>query len=78
MRYHFRLTWPNGAVREGYKQEGLWHGEVLYTYAEGPRKGKKDLETWKGGEMVESKKVYAEDATIAGWEDLKKLEDLTK
>ena len=68
-------------MREGHKQAGLWHGQVLYTYAEGPRTGKQDLETWKDGEMVESKKVYADkDATlmIEGWEDLKKLEDLTK
>ena len=69
-------------MREGHKQAGLWHGQVLYTYAEGPRTGKQDLETWKDGEMVESKKVYADKdkaaLMIEGWEDLKKLEDLTK
>jgi len=74
-----RLTWPNGAVREGCKLNGLWHGDVFYTYAEGPRKGKKDLETWKDGKMVESKKFYGDDsAIIKDWEDLKKLEELTK
>ena len=83
---HIRLTWPNGAVREGSKLNGAWHGEVLYTYAEGPRKGKKDLETWSEGQMVATKKVYgsqendqAQTTTIIeDWSDLNKLEELTK
>lgn len=28
------------------KVNGKWDGEVYYTYAEGPRKGKKDKEMW--------------------------------
>ena len=75
-----KLTWPNGAVREGRKKDGQWHGEVLYTYAEGPRKGKKDIETWELGELVKSQKFYGhgEGIEVDDWEDLKKLEDLTK
>lgn len=46
-----RLTWPNGATREGCKSGGQWHGEVIYTYAEGPRKGKSDKEAWDRGKL---------------------------
>ena len=56
-----------------------WDGEVLYTYAEGPRKGKRDLEKWSNGEMVSSQKHYGkEDAfEVVDWEDLKKMDELT-
>jgi hypothetical protein len=53
-----KLIWPNGAVREGRKVRGQWEGEVVYTYAEGPRKGKKDKETWSNGKLVSSQKIY--------------------
>jgi hypothetical protein len=55
-----KLIWPNGAVREGHKVDGKWEGEVFYTYAEGPRKGKKDKETWSNGVMISSKKFYGQ------------------
>ena len=55
-----KLIWPNGAVREGSKVDGKWEGEVFYTYAEGPRKGKKDKEIWVKGEMKSSKKFYGQ------------------
>jgi hypothetical protein len=55
-----KLIWPNGAVREGHKVDGKWEGEVFYTYAEGPRKGKKDKETWSKGVMISSKKFYGQ------------------
>ena len=44
----------------------------------GPRKGKRDLETWNNGEMVSSQKYYGEgeSITIQNWDDLKKLEVL--
>jgi len=74
-----KLTWANGAVREGNKVNGKWHGEILYTYAEGPREGKKDIEKWAEGEMVESKKFYGEtdQFTVENWDDLNKLTELT-
>ena len=53
-----KLIWANGAVREGQKVNGKWHGEVFYTYAEGPRKGKRDKETWVSGELRSTKKLY--------------------
>ena len=53
-----KLIWANGAVREGQKVNGKWHGEVFYTYAEGPRKGKRDKETWVNGELKSTKKLY--------------------
>ena len=53
-----KLTWANGAVREGRKVNGKWEGEVIYTYAEGPRKGKKDKEVWSNGQVVSTKKMY--------------------
>ena len=58
---------------------GKWDGEVFYTYAEGPRKGKRDLEKWSNGELVSSQKYYGqgEALEVVDWEDLKKLEDLT-
>ena len=51
----------------------------MYTYAEGPREGKKDMEKWAEGEMVESKKFYGETEqfTVENWEDLNKLSELT-
>ena len=57
---------------------GKWEGQVFYLYAEGPRKGKRDVETWKNGEMISSQKYYGEgdSITIQNWEDLKKLEVL--
>ena len=60
------------------KVNGKWEGQVFYLYAEGPRKGKRDVETWKNGEMVSSQKYYGEGETISiqNWEDLKKLEEL--
>jgi len=71
-----KLTWPNGAVREGNKLNGKWDGDVYYTFADGPRKGKRDLETWKDGEMVSSKKYYGKDEAfeVVDWEDLEKME----
>ena len=44
----------------------------------GPRKGKRDVETWNNGEMVSSQKYYGEGEaiTIQNWDDLKKLEVL--
>ena len=73
-----QLTWANGAKREGMKQNGQWEGQVYYQYAEGPRKGKRDLEIWEHGKMVSSKKYFGEgeDITINDWEDLKKLQVL--
>lgn len=70
--------WANGAKREGHKVQGKWEGQVYYQYAEGPRKGKRDVETWKGGELVSSQKFYGEgeSITINDWEDLKKLQVL--
>lgn len=75
-----KLIWPNGATREGLKVDGKWDGEIFYTYAEGPRKGKKDKEIWSNGELVSSTKFYGQGETIEvnDWEDLKKLEPLTK
>ena len=59
--------------------DGKWDGEVFYTYAEGPRKGKRDLEKWSNGELISSQKYYGqgEALEVADWEDLKKLDDLT-
>ena len=42
--------------REGEKREGKWHGQVFYTYAEGPRKGKKDVERMLGRKTRGGKK----------------------
>ena len=58
---------------------GKWDGDVFYTYAEGPRKGKRDLEKWSNGELISSQKYYGqgEALEVADWEDLKKLDDLT-
>lgn len=52
-----KLVWANGASREGGKVGGLWHGEVFYTFAEGPRKGKRDRETWDMGTLVATQKL---------------------
>ena len=73
-----QLTWANGAKREGMKKGGQWEGQVYYEYAEGPRKGKRDLEIWEHGKMVSSKKYFGEgeDITINDWDDLKKLQVL--
>ncbi len=73
-----QLVWSNGAKREGHKVNGKWEGQVFYLYAEGPRKGKRDVETWKNGEMVTSQKYYGDgdNIVINDWEDLRKLEDL--
>ena len=73
-----QLTWANGAKREGHKANGQWHGQLYYEYAEGPRKGKRDLEVWDHGKMVSSQKYYGEgdNITINDWEDLKKLQVL--
>ena len=59
--------------------DGKWDGEVFYTYAEGPRKGKRDLEKWSNGDLISSQKYYGqgEALEVADWEDLKKLDDLT-
>jgi len=75
-----KFTWANGAVREGNKKAGNWDGEVFYTFTEGPRAGKKDVEKWENGEMKTSQKFYGkgEQVTVENWEDLKKLEELTK
>ena len=52
---------------------------MFYTYAEGPRKGKRDLEKWSNGEMIASQKYYGKDEgfEVVDWEDLKKMDDLT-
>ena len=52
---------------------------MFYTYSEGPRKGKRDLEKWSNGEMVSSQKYYGhgEGIDVVDWDDLKKLDDLT-
>ena len=57
---------------------GQWDGQAFYLYADGPRKGKRDIETWNNGEMVSSKKYFGEGETITiqNWEDLKKLDVL--
>lgn len=72
------FSWSNGAKREGHKVNGKWHGQVFYLFAEGPRKGKRDVETWEAGEMVASQKFYGEgeNVMIQDWEDLKKLQPL--
>ena len=61
------------------KVNGKWDGEVFYTYTEGPRAGKKDVEQWKDGVMDSSKKHYGkgEEVLVENWEDLNKLENLT-
>lgn len=68
-----QFTWPNGAKREGHKVKGKWEGQAFYLFSEGPRKGKRDVETWKEGELVSSKKYYG-GMTIQKWEDLEKLQ----
>ena len=75
-----KFVWTNGAVREGVKVDGEWEGEVFYTYTEGPRAGKKDVETWAGGKMESSKKYYGkgENVLVENWEDLNRLESLTQ
>ena len=62
-----------------FKVNGKWDGDVFYTYSEGPRKGKRDLEKWSNGEMVSSQKYYGhgEGIDVVDWDDLKKLDDLT-
>ena len=71
-----QFIWANGAKREGHKVKGKWEGQAYYSFSEGPRKGKRDVETWKEGELVSSKKYYGEGEStqIKDWEDLKKLE----
>ena len=75
-----KFTWANGAVREGTKVRGRWEGETFYTYTEGPRAGKRDVELWVDGVMESSKKFYGkgEEVLVENWEDLNKLENLTK
>ena len=75
-----KLIWANGARREGEKVDGKWDGEVFYTYAEGPRKGKKDLEEWRAGELISSEKYRGkgEEWEVENWEDLKDMEEATK
>ena len=53
---------------------------MYYTYTEGPRAGKKDVEQWADGEMQSSKKYYGkgEEVLVEDWKDLNKLENLTK
>ena len=53
---------------------------MFYTYADGPRKGKRDKEEWNDGEMVSSVKFYGggDEWEVKDWEDLKKMEDVTK
>lgn len=72
--------WANGARREGHKVNGKWEGQVFYQYAEGPRKGKRDVETWKNGELISSQKFYGHGETIQinDWEDLKKLDSISQ
>ena len=59
---------------------GRWDGEIFYTYTEGPRAGKKDVESWVDGEMKSSKKFYGkgEEVLVENWDDLQKLEKLTQ
>ena len=59
---------------------GQWAGEVFYTFADGPRAGKKDIEIWDGGEIKSSKKYFGkgEEFLVENWEDLKNLETLTR
>ena len=59
---------------------GRWDGEIFYTYTEGPRAGKKDVESWVDGEMKSSKKFYGkgEEVLVENWDDLQKLENLTQ
>jgi len=75
-----KFTWPNGAVREGSKVKGAWDGECFYTFSEGPRAGKRDLEKWKDGELVSSVKHHGDGKqfVVQDWEDLEQLEELTK
>ena len=75
-----KFVWANGAVREGVKRDGEWEGEVFYTYTEGPRAGKKDVETWANGKMESSKKYYGkgEEVLVENWDDLNKLETLNQ
>lgn len=75
-----KLIWANGASREGEKRDGRWHGQVFYTYAEGPRKSKKDVEEWKAGELVSSKKYHGdgEEWEVESWDDLRDMEEATK
>jgi antitoxin component YwqK of YwqJK toxin-antitoxin module len=75
-----KLIWANGAAREGQKLNGQWDGEVFYTYGDGPRKGKKDKEEWKAGELVSSQKYFGhgEDWEVENWDDLKQMQDVTK
>jgi len=75
-----KFVWTNGAVREGNKVNGMWDGQVFYTYTEGPRAGKRDTEFWADGKMQSSQKYYGkgEEVLVENWEDLQKLETLTK
>ena len=68
------------AVREGSKVRGRWEGETFYTYTEGPRAGKRDVELWVDGVMESSKKFYGkgEEVLVENWDNLNKLENLTR
>jgi len=81
------FRWANGAMREGLKVDGKWQGEVIYTYGEGPAKGRKDKECWSEGQLGQSRKMYKSERgqeekhhgwEVETWEDLEKMEDLTK
>ena len=62
------------------KVKGKWEGQAYYSFSQGPRKGKRDVETWKDGELVSSKKYYGEGegTQIKDWDDLKKLQTSTE
>ena len=78
-----KLTWPSGAVRQGQKKDGQWHGLVYYTYSEGPRKGQADQEQWNSGEMIKSQKHRGSSSKggktfeVEDWDDLEKMDELT-
>jgi len=83
-----KLTWPNKALREGAKLQGQWHGEIIYTYGQGPRQGRQDKERWEEGKMVDSKRFYGKKEPhleekhhgweVETWEDLDQMQELTK
>jgi hypothetical protein len=53
---------------------------VYYTFADGPRKGKRDKEVWDDGKLVASHKHYGagETTDVEDWDDLAKLDELAK
>jgi hypothetical protein len=84
-----KLVWPNKAKREGAKLNGHWHGQIFYTYGQGPRQGRQDVEIWEDGKVIKSRRFYGKKEEeqmdekqhgweVQTWEDLDQMADLTK